>query len=440
MIQAMHQEAPPPSRKCEAESTLKSRWLPKGMGPDFWLFFTAAFFFDLGFAIYFFLFNLYLLDCGFNERIMGLVGGALTLGSIVGTLPAGIMARKAGLWQTLLMCFIGAPIAGVLRVLFVEQTPQIMLAFLAGIAMCLWGVCFSPAIARLTNRENRAFAFSLIFSVSIGSSALGGLVCGYLPSWLHSAGISMQPMQIKRVILVLASLCAVLGLIPLWRLRIPLQAETISLLRHERKERWNPFLIHFLPSMALWSAVAAAFTPFASVYFVRAYQVPLGRLGLIFSAAQILQLLAGITAPKLYRNIGRINGIIVTQSVTALAFGLLAGASSSIKAVSIYLALSAVQWMCSPGLYSLLMDSVPDNLRSSASSLTMFCNSLFQAITTALAGVCFVRYGYPHVLVVLMLAAAIAAMMFRWLVMPASRELQQMSKCSKSEPVPHICD
>jgi len=54
-------------------------WLmEKKLSRGFWVFFTVAFFFDLGFAVYFFLFNLYLLDLHFNERSMGLIGGALT--------------------------------------------------------------------------------------------------------------------------------------------------------------------------------------------------------------------------------------------------------------------------------------------------------------------------------------------------------------------------
>ncbi len=69
----------------------------KKLGRGFWVFFAVAFFFDLGFAVYFFLFNLYLLDLHFNERSIGLVGGALTLGSVVGTLPAGWLVRKLGL-------------------------------------------------------------------------------------------------------------------------------------------------------------------------------------------------------------------------------------------------------------------------------------------------------------------------------------------------------
>lgn len=418
MTSAIHPRQVSASETIQNDSRFVAGWSGRKLRREFWLFFTAAFFFDLGFAVYFFLFNLYLLDCGFNERMMGLVGGALTLGSIVGTLPTGIMIKRVGLWQTLLICFFAAPIAGILRILFTAQSSQIALAFLAGIAMCLWGVCFSPAIARLTDEENRAFAFSLIFSMSIGSSAIGGLVCGYLPAWLHFFGVSVSPVHIKQIILLSASVCAALGMVALRKLRNPLQAEVVNVPSQKRQRYWNPFLVRFLPSMALWSAVAASFAPFASIYFVRIYQVPLGKLGLIFSAAQVVQLLAGIAAPELYRRVGRVNGIVVTQSIAALAFGLLAASSSGTKAISVYLVLSASQWMSSPGLYSLLMDSVPDNLRSSASSMTIFCNSLLQAAASALVGICFVRYGYSHVLIALMLVAGAAAAMFKWLVTP----------------------
>jgi len=51
----------------------------KKLSRHFWVFFTVAFFFDFGFSVYFFLFNLYLLDIHFNERTIGLMGGALAL-------------------------------------------------------------------------------------------------------------------------------------------------------------------------------------------------------------------------------------------------------------------------------------------------------------------------------------------------------------------------
>ncbi len=59
---------------------------PRG---QFWLFFTAALCFNLGFSIFFFLLNLYLLGFHFTERSLGLIGGFMALGSILGTIPVG---------------------------------------------------------------------------------------------------------------------------------------------------------------------------------------------------------------------------------------------------------------------------------------------------------------------------------------------------------------
>jgi MFS family permease len=183
-------------------------WLQeKNLGNGYWIFFMAAFFFDAGFAIYFFLFNLYLLDLHFNERAMGLIGGSMTLGSLVGTLPAGLLARKIGLRSLLIFCFIAASLLQALRVICMWLPAQLGLAFLAGLATCSWGVCFLPAVARLTTEKSRTAGFSLIFSASIATSALGGVVCGYLPQWLKGSGIVMQPAAIKRLIL-LAALCS----------------------------------------------------------------------------------------------------------------------------------------------------------------------------------------------------------------------------------------
>src|SRR6202034_1390154 len=138
------------------------------------------FFLDAGFSIYVFLFNLYLLDLRFNERTMGLLGGAATIGSLAGTLPAGALARKIGLRPLLIVCFVAGPLLQALRVVWMWMPAQFGLAFMAGLATCSWGVCCLPAVARLTTEKNRTAAFSLIFSASVGTTALGGVICGYL--------------------------------------------------------------------------------------------------------------------------------------------------------------------------------------------------------------------------------------------------------------------
>lgn len=397
-------------------------WIFKqNLSRQFWVFFTVAFFFDFGFAVYFFLFNLYLLDFHFNERAIGLVTGALTLGSVAGTLPAGWLARKIGLRTLLIVCFIAAPLMGVARALVMAEPAQIALAFLAGLAMCLWGVCFLPAIARLTTVENRASAFGLIFSVSIGTSAFGGLICGYLPQWLKMAGYAMQAAEVKRIILLAACGIAAMGLIPLMRLRLPLTESAIEAREEIKRQPWkiNPFLLRFLPSMALWAAVLASFTPFANVYLSRDLHISLARIGLIFSLAQVVQLCVGLLTPVVFRRMGLLNGIVATQAATAVAMGWLAGTHDRRLAVALFLSLSATQWMSSPGLYNLLMSKVPDAERSTASAMTMFCNALLQSLATAGAGILFAQFGYPRVLTGIAALALAVAILFRYVVAPA---------------------
>lgn len=398
---------------------IPAAWLrEKQLSRSFWVFFAVAFFFDFGFSVYFFLFNLYLLDFHFNERAIGLVGGALTLGSMAGTLPAGWLARKTGLRSLLSICMIAAPLLGVARATVMWEPVQIGLAFLAGLAMCIWGVCFLPILARLTTEENRAFAFSLNFSSSIGTAALGGMVCGYLPQWLKMAGHEMQAVEVKRVILIVSCGIAAIGLIPLLRLRLPLNENVPQTQDKTGKRPWrvNPFLLRFLPTMALWAAVQASFTPFANVYLSQYVHIPFAQIGLIFSAAQVLQLCVVLLTPLVFRWLGLINGIVATQLTTAVALGCLAGTHDRKLAVALYLSFSAAQWMSSPGLYNLLMSRTPDEERSTAAAMTLFCNALFQSSATTGAGILLVQFGYPRVLVGIAALALTVALLFKLLV------------------------
>jgi MFS family permease len=398
-------------------------WLrEKKLSRGFWIFFAAAFFFDFGFSIYIFLFNLYLLDFHFNERAMGLIGGAATLGSVVGTLPAGVLARKIGIRPLMIVCFIASTVLCALRVMIVQEHAQLVLAFLSGLAMCLWGVCFLPAVARLTTEENRASAFSF-FYVNTGMVMLGGIVCGYLQQWLKMAGLVLQPVEVKRIILLASCAIAAIGLVAVLRLEMPaiLQEES----QGENRKRWmpHPFLLRYLPALALWTAVLVAFTPFANVYLSKNLHVPMSRIGLIFSVAQVLQLFVGLLTPVLYRRLGMVPGIVVTQIATAVTLACLAATHNSQAAMGLYLGFSALQSMSAPGLYNLLMSKLPDEERSTASSGALFCNAVVASGTTAGAGILFVRFGYPHVLMGIAGLAFAVAMLFWLLIGPMDRRV-----------------
>ena len=395
----------------------------------YWTFFTAAFFFDAGFAVYFFLFNLYLLDFRFDERVIGFVNGALTLGSVVGTIPVGILGRRVGTRPLLLFCFVAAPALGVLRAICMWELAQIALAFLAGLAMCLWAVCFLPTVAALTNEKNRTAGMSMIFSVGVGTSALGSAICGYLPGWLRLAGLALTPAAAKRLILIASCTLAAAGIAAI--LNLP-SREGRSAPSEPSGEGWfalirlSPFLPRFLTCMALWSALLAAFAPFANVYLLRDLRVSLASVGIIFSLGQAMQVLAGIILPVLVRRAGMLNVIFITQFATAILLLIMAGTRHRELAVSLYLVFSAAQWMSAPVLYNLLMNETPEPERSTAAGFTMFANSLAASLATGFAGVLYVRFGYPAVLAGVSIFAVAAAFSTRILLFrPATPHLRQ---------------
>jgi hypothetical protein len=64
------------------------------------------------------------------------------------------------------------------------------------------------------------------------------------------------------------------------------------------------------------------------------------------------------------------------------------------------------------------MSETPDEDRSTAAAMTMFCNALTGSVVTAGAGILFTRFGYPPVLCGLAAMAMLVALLFRFLISP----------------------
>ncbi len=382
---------------------------PRG---QFWLFFTASLFFSFGFSIYFFLFNLYLLGFGFNERMLGLIGSFSAFGSILGTIPAGICAERFGIRRTLVGGLLCTVVFSVLRICFLAQPAQFGLAILTGMTLCFWAVCLSPAVASLTREPERPFAFSLMFSFGIGLAALGALVAGQLPGWLRHLpqGFAAGPFtagEATRLTLEFACGAAAVSILPLLVLSLPGAAPRVRLWRLS-----NPFLRRFLPAMAIWSLVTGSFPPFANVYFAHHLGLSLKKMGFVFSLSQVVQFVAVLCAPLLLRRMGLVKGVILTQLATAAALASLALIHRGTLAGWVYPIYMAVQYMNEPGIFSLLMDQIPPSERSSASASTFLVTYGCQAIASTAMGVAIVRIGYPATLFCIAGLAVVATVLF----------------------------
>lgn len=339
-----------------------------------------------------------------------MIGSCMAAGAIVGTIPIGVLAARFGLRRTLMGGLLSTVLFSVLRTCITGQPAQLVFAFLTGLTLCSWAVCLSPAVAALTTERQRPFAFSLMFASGIGIAGIGDLIGGSLPGWLRglSPHTLLSSSQANRAVLLIACIVAAFALLPISRLPVYVTAPHTGLPRLS-----NSFLVQFLPAMAVWGLVTGSFAPFANVFFVHHLGLSLKSTGSVFSLSQLVQFGGILSAPLVFRRMGLASGIMATQIATSVALVCLAGIHSATQVIWIYWVYTAAQCMNEPGMYSLLMNSIPAQEHNSASASTFFVSSLSQIIASTAAGAAFVRFGYPPVLAVIAGLAVISAVLFR---------------------------
>jgi predicted MFS family arabinose efflux permease len=388
-----------------------SRWLWRNsaagqLGPAYWKFLGAVSVFNLGSFVFFILYNLYLLDLGYREDMLGLIGGAMTAGSIAGALPAGCYSQRAGLRWALVSCFGAMAVVSACRVLYTTPAALIAFAFLSGVVFSLFAVTVAPSIAQLSNERIRPRAFSFFFAAGISLGIAGGLIAGRLPALLGS----------KQAALLAGCGLIALAVAPALTLKFSSAPAAES-----RTFPRGPFIRRFLVVIAVWSLATGAFDPFFNAFFARRIGATVPQIGLVYSSAQLAQVAAILGAPFLFRRIGLVGGVAGAQLACGLALAALAALSSTAPGVAVaavaYAAYTGFHYMGEPGLYSLLMNRVAADQRSGASALSNLAMFSAQAVAAAAAGAAVARAGYTVVVAAAALLAVLAALLL-WRLLP----------------------
>ncbi|MBV9303391.1 MAG: nucleotidyltransferase family protein [Acidobacteriaceae bacterium] len=389
---------------------MKWWWVRQGLSREFLLFQISSAFFDFGEFIFFLLFNLYLLDRGFDERFIGQAASTMTAGTIAGTFLTVMLARRVGLRGTLLAALLGAPVAGVLRTLAIGKLSVLASSLFMGMFMSIWAVSFAPVVSGTTNERNRALGFSLVSALGIGLGSVAGVLGGRLPGMLQHAMNGLAPVDAKRVALLIGSGIAALGAIPMMRLRLP---------NPEQEKRSYPrtkFIFRFCTALLVWSVATGAFNPFFNAYFAHQHRLKVGSIGVIFSTSQLATVAGVIFAPIVLKRMGQTRGISAMQAITGLALLCLAFHFSPLMAAALYICYMCFQYMSEPALFTLLMSRVRVGERSGASALNFLVISAAGTISALLSGAAISRFGYSFVLGAASLLAFAAALMFLLLV------------------------
>ncbi len=381
----------------------------------FWRFLASASLVSLGSFQFLLLYNLYLLDLGYRENVLGLIASAFTAGNLAGVLPAGVVAHRWGLKRTLVACAAGTAIVSMLRAVVSSQPALMAAAFAGGLMFSVWAVCVSPIVAAVTPEGARPTAFSITFGSGIGLGVLAGFVGGRMPGWIAHAGWAASPAQSKQFVLFAASACVLLALWPALGLRLESAPP-----RESRSYPAGPFIRRFLVAMGVWSFATGLFNPLFNAYFARQFRMSVEGIGTTFSIAQGAEAAAILAAPFVLRRLGLTRGVAFMQLAAAIALALLAGVPAALGAAALYAAFGSFQYMSEPGIYSSLMSRVLPEQRGGASALNFLVLFAGQALAATVAGVVVARFGYPHMLAGASVLAAAAAWLF-WRLPQESR-------------------
>jgi MFS family permease len=384
-------------------------WTRQQLGRRFLLFTAASAVFDFGEFVFFLLYNLFLLQSGYNERFIGQVAASFTAGFFLGGVPAAAITRRYNLRTTIRLAIVGSALAASLRILVLWPPALLALALLNGIFMSFWAVSMPPAVAGLTNERNRTFGFSLITSVGIGVGAIAGLAGGQLPHLFSMQRISSRTVSSQQCALLAGALCLLVAMVPIRRLTFAAQRE------HKHEERiypQNSFVYAFMVSLFIWSLGTGGFNPFFNVFFSRHLGLGSERIGFIFSLAQIAQVGAVLSAPLLLKRVGSARTVAGTQLATAVMLMGLAIVSSPLAAAVLYVAYMAFQYASEPCLLDMLMSGVAASERSGASVMNFMVISLAGIVAAAAAGAFFSQIGYRPTLFVCAIVSLVAAVSF----------------------------
>jgi MFS family permease len=387
-------------------------------------------------GIFLVLYNLYLVSLGYKADFVGATLFVGTIGAGLAIFPAGYCVdRWNGKW-----ILIGSSaltgLVGIGAILFRQPGPLLVSAFLIGVATAFSLVINAPFLTRNSQPIERSHLFSLNIVLAQIATVVGEVLGGALPTWFLQSSWWMSPLshglnwfldsqpdpRAYQLALLSAGIIAIPSFVPLFLLhndqpekrpvRVSRSVGRPSLSWRDRlvvaRERTRPAYLRLLLFSPFFVLVliqvltglgAGLIIPYFNLFFVFHLKASPALFGVLDGAANGLMALTTLFAPWLARRLGRVNSIILTR-LCSLPLLLAIGFTSSLSlAAVLYPLREGVMDMSQGVLQVFSMEEVPEERRGLANSAYQAVYQIAWAITSSLAGLVIVAFGYSPLFV-----------------------------------------
>ena len=353
--------------------------------------------------------NYYAYSLGYHPDFIGLLSAMPALGSLVSSVPSGLLADRLGRKPVLVATAILTPLflAGIG---LGRAAPWLLFcAFMQGVVSSAYWVTNLPLLTESTTESQRVGVFALNSFLLLGIGALGNLLGGAIPEFVSGLlHVSAASTVALRWGVLSAALCTLAFGLPLWFLKdttgqrkgqaatgaqsvpepdVVVEQAVRTLAEPQKRERLPLALfVQLLVPDLLFTMGEGAVVALIQLYFVLRFHLLPGPLGVIFTFSGLAGGIFSLTAPLFVHRWGKLRIITLVMYLSAPLMVLVGFAPTLWLAIAGEYTRSFMRTLIEPIYGAFAMEQVSDRYRATLSGCYSVTWSIGFSIGPSIAG------------------------------------------------------
>ena len=370
--------------------------------------------------------NFYFVSLGHSQETIGLLQALPRLGGFAISVPVGLLANRTGTRRIVVYSTVGLTVS---YLMIIVWPTLFVLGFSRLLAGLFWGgiqIATTPLLIRLSTAQHETHVFSYLNTVTMGTTAVGSFVGGYLPLLIVTlfpgavSAVDAPPEQTAfayRAALLLGTLTVTATFWPLRRLQD--DGPTTTHRQHGPGAQRTPWLrIMGLASPMLVFGFTGGLTfPFYNLFFRMTFDVPDRTVGTILSLGWLGMAVIPLVGPGWERGLGRTWALALALVIAAVAFYGLSIAPTLAFSVVCFVGAISFRNMMQPLFQPLLMDALAPSLHNITSGVSTVLWNVGWFTATAISGFLQTTYGFGVIMQIVaggvLLNAVVVVLIFR---------------------------
>lgn len=337
--------------------------------------------------------GIYIKELNYGESYLGTLLSLKILATAVFSIPCAVFVNKLGKKNAMLLAFIFVPLMNIFQGYFNTKGLMLVFAIIQGGFTSLLLVSEGPFFMENSIEKNRLKLFSISFVINVFSNMIGYFVFGQVS---HKLELKFNSIEALKYSIIISGLIGFIACFFVIRIKMSLiTTKDTNDLDVKIKESLIKVYLHILkqkqPSQyVLYNFIigfgAGLVVPYFNLYLKYKINISTETIGLIMALAQGAMGIGGLITPIMAKKYGKINTIIICQTLS-VPFLMLIALPPSVVVVSAALFMrNALMNMAGPIISNLAMEMVDSNHRPIFSSIINISGNLSRALSAMLAG------------------------------------------------------